>query len=130
MNIDTAAQQALDIFSIGSESNQCGASITLHDHLNRCRSSSGKRLIRMFLQIYIFLKFISRWLALSSTYFSSSNWKETRCCWSSLLMPCCKTISSWKFTSALAWYWTFNSKIRTRESNIISNLIFKLKNFL
>uniref|UniRef100_A0A914LB24 DNA mismatch repair proteins mutS family domain-containing protein n=1 Tax=Meloidogyne incognita TaxID=6306 RepID=A0A914LB24_MELIC len=49
MNIDTAAQQALDIFSIGSESNQCGASITLHDHLNRCRSSSGKRLIRDWL---------------------------------------------------------------------------------
>ena len=60
MNIDTAAQQALDIFSIGSESNQCGASITLHDHLNRCRSSSGKRLIRMFLQIHIFFEFISR----------------------------------------------------------------------
>uniref|UniRef100_A0A915NB18 DNA mismatch repair protein MutS core domain-containing protein n=1 Tax=Meloidogyne javanica TaxID=6303 RepID=A0A915NB18_MELJA len=49
MNIDTAAQQDLDIFSIGSESNQCGASITLHDHLNRCRSSSGKRLIRDWL---------------------------------------------------------------------------------
>lgn len=48
MHLDTTAQQALDIFSIGSESNHCGASITLHDHLNRCRSSSGKRLIRMF----------------------------------------------------------------------------------
>ncbi|KAF7624782.1 DNA_MISMATCH_REPAIR_2 domain-containing protein [Meloidogyne graminicola] len=49
MHLDTTAQQALDIFSIGSESNHCGASITLHDHLNRCRSSSGKRLIHDWL---------------------------------------------------------------------------------
>ncbi|KAL7072203.1 hypothetical protein ACQ4LE_009020 [Meloidogyne hapla] len=48
MHFDSTAQQALDIFSIGIE-NHCGASITLHEHLNRCRSSSGKRLIRDWL---------------------------------------------------------------------------------
>lgn len=63
MYLSNAALQALEIFSFSSDQDSNLASAngvngtvvaTLYDHLNRCRSQSGRRVLR----IYIFLFFI------------------------------------------------------------------------
>ncbi|KAI3422070.1 hypothetical protein GPALN_012605 [Globodera pallida] len=58
MHLSNAALQALDIFAIGGEIDAFAAvsssSATLHDHLNKCRSQPGKRLIREWMRQPLF----------------------------------------------------------------------------
>ncbi|KAL3101259.1 hypothetical protein niasHT_028015 [Heterodera trifolii] len=58
MHLSNATLRALDIFTIGGEIDASAAfsspSVTLFDHMNKCRSQPGKRLIREWLRQPLF----------------------------------------------------------------------------